>query len=90
MIVDDDIFNLRVLEIQLKELNWKCIKANNGKEAFEILKEKNKINSCTTSIKLIFMDYQMPIIDGVEAAIQINELISNNIIKSTKILKIMF
>jgi len=40
MVVDDDGFNLEVLKINLTKLNKKCVLANNGKEAIEILSTK--------------------------------------------------
>ena len=59
--MDDDAFNLLALEMSLKKLSLTCEKAFNGKEAVEIVKKKK-------NFKMIFMDYQMPIMDGIEAA----------------------
>lgn len=62
MVVDDDGFNLKVLELNLAKLNKKCELANNGKEAIELLKAKySKENPCSNpncrGIEMIFMDY---------------------------------
>ena len=84
LIVDDDAFNLLSLELILKSLKYKCKKALNGKEAINKLKERknnNEKNFC-----LIFMDYQMPIMDGVEATKNIIELINKKIIKDIPII----
>lgn len=62
MIVDDDGFNLKVLEMNLIKLNKKCELASNGEEAIEILQSKySKSNPCENinchGIEMIFMDY---------------------------------
>lgn len=58
MIVDDDCFNLNVLEALLKRLNFESIKAINGKDAINKLQEIYH-NDCNQEIiiKLIIMDY---------------------------------
>ena len=76
LIVDDDVFNLFSLEMILKGFGLKCSKAINGKEAIEILK-KPKIHSNCQGYKLVIMDYQMPIMDGVESTKEIMNLIRN-------------
>ena len=74
LIVDDDPYYLLVLEIILKSFGYKCVKAMNGQEAIN----KLKINSCkdneTWELKLIFMDYLMPVMNGAEAAKEILKL----------------
>jgi len=62
LIVDDDPFNILALSSLLKQIGYLTESANNGKEAVEkVLKNPNKY-------KLIFMDIQMPIMNGYEAA----------------------
>lgn len=46
MIVDDDIFNLRSLELLLNKFGLKVFKANNGKEAVEIFVDTMITNKC--------------------------------------------
>jgi len=72
--VDDQIFNIHALKIILK---CKCNINNedlidhavNGEEAFEMIRNDveniNQSKRCTYN--LIFMDCQMPIMDGYEA-----------------------
>ncbi|CAK93876.1 unnamed protein product (macronuclear) [Paramecium tetraurelia] len=69
MIVDDEPFNNLVLEQILRSLNFKVIKAENGLEALSLYREQ--YNLCEMEeCKLfyaIFMDYQMPIMNGLES-----------------------
>ena len=65
LIVDDDVFNLFSLEILLKSLNFSCKKASNGQEAIEILKNFKKCHEKCKGLRLVLMDYQMPVLDGV-------------------------
>ena len=77
LVVDDDAFNLMSLELILKNFNLKCQKATNGKDAIEkILTQKCDSIHCR-GFKLVFMDYQMPIMDGVESTIEIMRLSEN-------------
>ena len=71
LIVDDDAFNLLSLELILKNFNLKCEKAMNGKEALDKFINKRCSSNHCKGYKLIFMDYQMPIMDGVESTTEI-------------------
>ena len=75
LIVDDDAFNLLSLELILKTFDVKVIKAMNGIDAID----KLKVQRCTSvkcrGFKLVFMDYQMPVMDGVECMKEIMKLI---------------
>ncbi len=59
LVVEDNFVNQKVASKMLKRIGCNISLANNGKEAVEIL-EKN-------SFDLIFMDCQMPVMDGYEA-----------------------
>ena len=69
--MDDDCFNLLALELNLSKLNKKCIKAYNGQEAINKLVEIYSCNENPIEICLVFMDFQMPVMDGVEATNEI-------------------
>lgn len=59
LIVEDNDINLKILSNYIKKLNLNFDCARNGKEA---------IDACTKKLyDLIFMDIQMPIMDGVQA-----------------------
>lgn len=84
--VDDDAFNLLSLELILKSFNLKCCKVMNGVEAIKELKKKKCENNNCPRFKLIFMDYQMPIMDGIETTKKIVEMIKKNEIPETAII----
>ena len=88
LLVDDDAFNLFSFEMILKGLNIKCQKAMNGKQALEKLKKfdcKNGKN-CKCGYKMIFMDFQMPLMNGRETTIEIIKMIENNEISNVPII----
>lgn len=69
LVVDDDAFNLKSLELLLGKFGKKCVKAYNGEEAIQIVQEKYQSGLCCQhcrGFRMIFMDYHMPIKDGVE------------------------
>ena len=86
LIVDDDVFNLYSLEIMLKSLNFSCKKASNGQEAIEILKNFKKCHEKCKGIRLVFMDYQMPVLDGVESTKEIRNMILKGEIKEIPVI----
>ena len=79
LLVDDDQINLFVIGKYLESFGIKYQTAWNGKIAIEILERQNDFN-------LIFMDCNMPIMNGFEAAKKIKELEIHNVIKNIPIL----
>ncbi len=67
LIVDDNEINRTVIGDILKDWNFEVDFAVNGKDALLKLKQSN------TVYDLIFMDLQMPVMDGFEATRQIKE-----------------
>lgn len=63
LVAEDNIPNQMVLKSMIKNLGHFCVMANNGTEALEHI-QKDKFD-------LVFMDCNMPIMDGFEAAKQI-------------------
>jgi CheY-like chemotaxis protein len=56
LIVDDEPFNVDVLQQELEELNYKLITAANGQEALSKIKSHQP--------DLILLDLMMPVLDG--------------------------
>lgn len=77
LIVDDDSFNILALESLLNKWNFKILKAFNGLQAVEIIKDKLTRKCCDRcgGVQIIFLDYHMPIMNGVEAAREIRGLV---------------
>ncbi len=71
LVVEDNYVNKLVLETLLKKMGLQVHSATNGKEAVELLGRE-------TDIQLVFMDCQMPVMDGFEATENIRQLENQN------------
>jgi len=60
LLVEDKFVNQKVATLMLESAGCSVVVANNGKESVDIICAGNKFN-------IVFMDIQMPIMDGVEA-----------------------
>lgn len=69
LVVDDNKVNLMMMEVILKNLGYKVDFANNGKEAVDQV--------MTKSYHLVFMDLQMPEMDGIEATKEIKKQLND-------------
>ncbi len=66
LIVEDNLVNIRVAQIVLKGLSPHVEVAKNGLEAVELF-QKSKFD-------IILMDIRMPVMDGIEATLEIRKL----------------
>ena len=66
LIVEDNLINQQILRKQLEQAGYRCQVANHGQEALELFK--------ATPINFIFMDLEMPVMNGLEATKAIREL----------------
>ena len=66
LVVDDNEMNQGVLCEHLKRVGLTPVIAENGQEAVDIVNKK--ISTKETLFGLIFMDIQMPVMDGIEAS----------------------
>lgn len=65
LVVEDNLINQKVIQFILNKMGYKIDIANNGLEAVEMVKYKN--------YDIIFMDLNMPIMNGIEATKIIRE-----------------
>jgi len=66
LLADDNPFNIMVAKHLIEEKGFQVLTALNGEEAIKLVKES--LQKGKAPIKLIFMDLQMPIMDGFESA----------------------
>jgi CheY-like chemotaxis protein len=74
LIVDDNNFNLVVLESMLKKSNISCDKAANGQIALDKIVQSQR-RKCCAPYALVLMDCNMPVMDGYEATERIVRMI---------------
>ena len=75
LIVDDQVFNIEAIKVILKsdgiDLNKHVMQAFNGHQALELVKERTADNM----FHIIFMDCNMPFMDGCTASAHIRDFI---------------
>jgi len=67
LVVEDDIYVIKYLELALKPLNLKIVVTNNGEEAVNYVKNDPEIT-------IVLMDLRMPVMGGLEATRLIKQL----------------
>ncbi|CAK75313.1 unnamed protein product (macronuclear) [Paramecium tetraurelia] len=73
LIVDDIPFNHLAFKTVLKYFNIKCDSAYDGSMAIDMI--KTRYQTCNCTYKLIFMDIDMPGIDGYQATKEIQQFL---------------
>ena len=74
LIVDDDSFNLLALESILSKFNLKSVRAFNGQQAVEKIREKHKNFPQNKAFSIVFLDYHLPIKNGIETTQEIHKM----------------
>jgi len=83
LIVDDNPFNLLVAQNLLMEMGYQTQSANSGREAIDLIKVAARTGNMP---KAVFMDCQMPVMDGFEACKILREMMRNNEIPNVPII----
>ncbi|CAD8070988.1 unnamed protein product [Paramecium sonneborni] len=84
LIVDDEYFNILSLQLLMQKHKAKCDYAYNGKEALDKIIKKAEIGCQICQNKyysLIFIDINMPILDGYSTVKEIKNLMKNKTIR---------
>ncbi len=68
LLVEDNIINQKIAEKMLSSIGLKTVIAVNGQEAIDL------IESDETGFDLIFMDVQMPVLNGLDATAKLREM----------------
>eukprot|EP01022_Parablepharisma_sp_SALTPOND_P033048 TRINITY_DN88096_c1_g1_i1.p1 TRINITY_DN88096_c1_g1~~TRINITY_DN88096_c1_g1_i1.p1 ORF type:complete len:647 (+),score=60.03 TRINITY_DN88096_c1_g1_i1:605-2545(+) len=76
LLVDDEPFNLLVLSAYLSSINVKADRAENGQIALDMINRRAAQSGCCAGYTIIFMDINMPVMDGAETTSRIAELVS--------------
>jgi CheY-like chemotaxis protein len=85
LIVDDNSFNLAVLESMLQKSNISCDRALNGQMALDKIVQSQR-RKCCAPYALVLMDCNMPVMDGYEATERIVAMASKNEIAPTTVI----
>lgn len=64
LIVEDNLVNQKVVDSMLKKSGFETVVTGNGQEALDTLRRGGKFD-------LVLMDVQMPVMDGIEATMEI-------------------
>lgn len=78
LIVDDDEFNILALSSILSMKKIKSLSARNGQLALDLIKDEClKRKTCCQAFSMIFMDLNMPVMNGIETTVELKKLMKN-------------
>ena len=63
IVADDNNMNLMAMKAILQQFNYTCDTSSNGKEIVETILEMKTDHD--HDYKIIFMDFEMPVVDGI-------------------------
>ncbi|KAJ4159398.1 uncharacterized protein LMH87_008300 [Akanthomyces muscarius] len=80
LVIDDNLVNLRILQMYCKKRGLPFLSAADGKQAVDVFSKHQAVCAAGggASIELVLMDLQMPVCDGLDATEQIRSLEQDN------------
>eukprot|EP00830_Metopus_es_P008017 TRINITY_DN1771_c0_g1_i2.p1 TRINITY_DN1771_c0_g1~~TRINITY_DN1771_c0_g1_i2.p1 ORF type:complete len:803 (-),score=118.01 TRINITY_DN1771_c0_g1_i2:12-2378(-) len=87
LVVDDEPTNRTVIKHYLSFMKCQADEAGNGLEAINMVRER-ALNSCCKKYTIIFMDVNMPIMDGTTAASELTKMFANGTAPNTPIVAV--
>jgi PAS domain S-box-containing protein len=69
LVVEDNAINQKIVKMMLRKFGYKCDLAHNGAEALDAINSLK--SSSSRNYSLVFMDMQMPVMDGITATKEI-------------------
>eukprot|EP01022_Parablepharisma_sp_SALTPOND_P016728 TRINITY_DN2522_c0_g1_i1.p1 TRINITY_DN2522_c0_g1~~TRINITY_DN2522_c0_g1_i1.p1 ORF type:complete len:990 (-),score=81.73 TRINITY_DN2522_c0_g1_i1:555-3524(-) len=88
LLVDDSPMNLIALKGYLRSLNLKADIAYNGQQAIDCVINRRKSCNLCGGYSIIFMDINMPVMDGIEATERIVDLIKQKVIPNLHVVAV--
>lgn len=70
LVVDDNVFNRDILACLLSEIGVECVTASSGYEAIQLILDQE------IPFTLMFLDYEMPELNGPQTSRQLHEMLS--------------
>ncbi|KAM3138057.1 hypothetical protein pb186bvf_009730 [Paramecium bursaria] len=83
LIVDDEYFNIFALEAFMKQQKYKTESAYDGQQALNKILSKSQnpcLNCKTNNFQLIFLDINMPHMDGIQTVREIKKMVKHGLI----------
>eukprot|EP01016_Furgasonia_blochmanni_P007169 TRINITY_DN12870_c0_g1_i2.p1 TRINITY_DN12870_c0_g1~~TRINITY_DN12870_c0_g1_i2.p1 ORF type:complete len:394 (-),score=34.84 TRINITY_DN12870_c0_g1_i2:40-1176(-) len=85
LVVDDNEFNVSTLAKMLSVQGFTSDYAFNGQMAIDLVVDRALKGTCCKAYKLILMDYDMPVLNGIEATVQLKSKMQREIIAQVPI-----
>jgi signal transduction histidine kinase len=74
LVVDDNVFNRDIIASIVEDIGAECVAVSSGIEAIQVIAESQDV------FKLMFLDYEMPELNGPETSIRLHQMLSEGTI----------